>query len=230
MVGVVKSGKMGQKTKKSGKIMGHKTKNIEQRTACKVRYSRYDYNKRMPMKVTIKTDPQRCNGRNLHDDTQRAIELVEEILFDYINERGANNRLLYELRSGSMANSLLPRDESGAVQIDKNRWFQLLEIPCIPRELTVGHGSTMRLRADLIKIIMAETNCHVTLYTDGPGDPLRWCKPYVLVQGRLSNQVNRATEMITNARHDSSFFALRGGGDRESPRAKFSWNESAWAL
>lgn len=216
MVGMGKSGK------------AHNNKKIEQRTACKVHYSRYDYKKRMPMKITIKTDSQRQDGRNLRDDIERAIKMIEGILLDYINEGDANNRLLYELRSGSIANSILPQDDSGAVQIHNNCWFQLLEIPCIPRELTVGYGTTMRLRADLVKIIMTETNCHVTLYADGPVEPLRWCKPYVLVQGRSLSQVNRATEMITNARHESSFFAVRN--DTEVPKAKSPWNKSAWAL
>ena len=91
-------------------MTGHKTKWIHSITGCKVNLSRYDKERQIPMIITIQTDPRYRKSDNLRGDMEKAIEMVEESLYDFINDRDANSRLRHELKSGSLTNSLLQRD------------------------------------------------------------------------------------------------------------------------
>ena len=91
-------------------VTGHKTKRIHSITGCKVNLSRYDKERKIPMIITIQTDPRYHESNDHRGNMEKAIAMVEESLYDFINDRDANSRLRHELRSGSLTNSLLQRE------------------------------------------------------------------------------------------------------------------------
>ena len=173
---------------------GNKTHKIYSETGCKVHCSRYSKANRIPMKITIKVDPEyeQCA------DMARAIILVDRKLRNFYKESRADKRLSYELRAGSATQSLLPQGESGAVQIGSGYWLQLVEMPCIPQGYYYISGKRALLRQDLVDRIQNETQCNATVFANHPA-PLKSCNPYVAVTGRFLHEVDTATAIITNA-------------------------------
>jgi len=191
---------------KNNGMRGYKTKRIYAETDCKVQISRFSKKAGEPMRITIRSG-HKYHGPVLRINMEKAITMVEDYIQDYIEEDGAHGRLRFELRAGSLANSLLYRAESGAVQINNDYWIQLLELPCIRNGGITNPGSKVRLNHNLQKRIWDCTECSAEIFADCPDMPLKTCKPYALIHGSELKQVERATAMITNTRHDPSYLA-----------------------
>jgi len=195
---------------KNGITKGYKTQNILAETACRVHISRCNPERGIPMKIIIRTDSleSKCDSdSNPHKNMEKALMMVEESLFHYMEIMdgcSATARLRFELRAGSLGNSCVPRAESGAVQIDHNRWMQVLELSCVKKGWVINTGrKAQQLNRELLQSIWDNTKCTAEVFADCPDMPLKLCKPYVLVQGRELKWVDRATAMITDAKRQS---------------------------
>ena len=172
------------------------------KTGCEVHFSRYCNKRREPMTITITPSPYQSN-EELQRNMNRAIGMVEESLFEFVQERNANDRLSYELRWGSPPHAMLPRSKSGAVQVSDCRWMQLLEVTAIPREWVSNSERNVQLRKDLRRKLWDGTGFPlVEVVVDGPQMQLKRCRPYVVVLGSEMEQVERATAMVTDAHGD----------------------------
>mmetsp|Transcript_6867 Transcript_6867/g.15186 ORF Transcript_6867/g.15186 Transcript_6867/m.15186 type:complete len:130 (-) Transcript_6867:253-642(-) len=129
--------------------------------------------------------------------------MVEGHIQDFLREDGANGRLSFELRAESATSPLIPRSQSGAVEINHHRWIQLVELPCVRNGgIATSRKQGAYLQRNLQSRIWDCTKCSVELFIDSPGRPLKYCKPYVLIHGKELAQVEQATAMVTNAYHE----------------------------
>ena len=155
------------------------------------------------MIITIKKGATFCSGGvRDHMSMITAINMIEESLFEFLAEPSANNRLRYELRTGSLGSFLPHRAESGAVQLSIIHWVHLVELPCAkPGSIVTSDGKKQLSHALMSRILRHTNSCSVEVFAHNPSNPLNKCRPYLFIQGRKLEEVDMAAAIITNSHH-----------------------------
>ncbi|KAL7546317.1 hypothetical protein ACHAWF_009649 [Thalassiosira exigua] len=217
--------------------VGFKTREIERLTGCAVNISHLDKEKNAPMTVTIRPLPSHASsktsggggggggadgGHRAAFDLDRARDMVEDSLLDFLDCDGARARLRYELAFSS-------RKESSVVAQRDPVTNEVVFTKVL--DLSLGPDDLARLRDDARTSVGEDVRCSVEVFAQDLGNvrlPPGLCRPFALVQGPTREDVARATgslaEAISGLRRRSQQQQPPGGGDAPPPPAESPWN------
>uniref|UniRef100_A0A7S2KI43 K Homology domain-containing protein n=1 Tax=Skeletonema marinoi TaxID=267567 RepID=A0A7S2KI43_9STRA len=175
---------------------GQKTKKIESITNCwiNISYPKLPSMPKPPMSITIKSKIARIPPVNVHT----AIHTIEESLVEFLKDKNAEKRLLYELaataigsykysnnRRGGDCGGLLLREYNGL-----KYWLWLRDLPCC--NINHHHGTfLLRMKPQL-------SDCNLEVFAES-GLPLDQAPPFVLISGTKYGDVKKTVAHVVNA-------------------------------
>lgn len=163
-----------------GGLTGHKTKQIESMTSCRISIS----GKHHPMKIDITSN----SARNIAQGTS----MIEESLVEYISDGNSEIRLLYDLIATAEGSYRFKKNDGWGMLLREyegvKSWWALFELPYKGYEGSDGeyHGKF------LTRLKPLSGDCKIELFGDGFGVPLEHASPFVLIRGTKHKDVKDA--------------------------------------
>jgi len=192
------------------------TSDIERETGCKIGIFYFDRStgkrlssasKGCPMIIRIGSGKR---SRNPYLDLNVAREKIQDLLLDFVGRDGCRGRLLYETASSveglhrpteSLSRAIRAKDpfpEQG--EPPREVFMTLVYFPFIVNDKGKKHfHAEFLLVPELLNRLWSETGCYVKACINIPGMiSVRRCFPYLLVMGKLYQDVDRAVGILND--------------------------------
>mmetsp|Transcript_26006 Transcript_26006/g.47821 ORF Transcript_26006/g.47821 Transcript_26006/m.47821 type:complete len:463 (-) Transcript_26006:115-1503(-) len=147
-----------------------------------------------PITISIDTLSRGSSAlRDLHDAREKIQELLLCFL-DHIDDHGAKGRLIYEVAS-SCWGAHRPKDSTSRAVVCANEVISIVDLPFVVENGKRKVHAAFLLTSGVLASVR-RYDCFIKVCGDGFRIEVKSCAPYVLVQGKSWQSVDRAVEIV----------------------------------